>query len=146
MHSLLARQLKRSVDPGAAPADSKPFLEAIDRTYRQFDDDRAMLERSLEVCSQELLAANSELLATIESSRLLQAKVLRAEGTSAAGQTAARVAQELRAPLDLILQLAQAIGRRTAPDDPDAGAIRHIEREAIRCQTIVEALLSYENA
>ncbi len=37
------------------------MLAGIDQAYRQFDDDRAMLERSLDLSSQELLQANAEL-------------------------------------------------------------------------------------
>ena len=41
------------------------MLESVDQAYRQFDDDRAMLERSLDLSSQELLQANTELRALV---------------------------------------------------------------------------------
>ena len=41
--------------------DLQPMLEAIDQAYVGFDNDRTMLERSLDLSSQELLQANSEL-------------------------------------------------------------------------------------
>jgi hypothetical protein len=39
------------------------FFEAVDRAYLEFDDTRQMLERALELSSQELVRANSELRA-----------------------------------------------------------------------------------
>jgi len=65
LHSLLRRQLKRHFAGGAPPADLQPFLDSIDQAYRQFDNDRAMLERSLDLSSQELLHANAELRALV---------------------------------------------------------------------------------
>ena len=61
MHSLLRRQLTRFFPDGQVPADLQPMLEAIDQAYVGFDNDRTMLERSLDLSSQELLQANGEL-------------------------------------------------------------------------------------
>mgnify|MGYP000316897501 CR=1 FL=1 len=61
LHSLLRRQLKRHFRDAEIPAELLPVLESVDQAYRQFDDDRAMLERSLDLSSQELLQANTEL-------------------------------------------------------------------------------------
>src|SRR5687768_13366973 len=55
MHKLLARQLQRhggSTD--APPPDWLAFVEAIDAAYLQADADRKLLERSLDLCSDEL--------------------------------------------------------------------------------------------
>jgi PAS domain S-box-containing protein len=59
-HSLLKRQLRRHAKD-AALEGLEPMLEAVDSAYRHFDDDRRMLERSLEISSQELLQTNAEL-------------------------------------------------------------------------------------
>jgi signal transduction histidine kinase len=64
-HSLLRRQLKRHFPDGQLPGDLAPMLEDIDQAYRQFDNDRAMLERSLDLSSHELLQANAELHALV---------------------------------------------------------------------------------
>src|SRR5262245_33680570 len=67
MHSLLRRQLKRYFgDPDALPPQWQRFIAAVDDAYRQSDIDRDMLERSLELTSQELLQANSEMRAVFE--------------------------------------------------------------------------------
>lgn len=67
-HSLLRRQLKRHFpDAAEIPAAWEPFLQAVDDAYRLFDNDRNMMERSLELSSNELLEANSELRAVFQS-------------------------------------------------------------------------------
>jgi two-component system, cell cycle sensor histidine kinase and response regulator CckA len=68
MHSLLRRQLKRSFgDSFSIPAQWQGFIELINDAYQEFDMDRNMLERSLELSSQELLQANSEMRAIFEA-------------------------------------------------------------------------------
>jgi two-component system cell cycle sensor histidine kinase/response regulator CckA len=67
LHSLLRRQLKAHV--GGRLPDSpewRALLEAVDEAYRQFDADRLMLERSLDLSSQELVEANKELRAILQ--------------------------------------------------------------------------------
>jgi signal transduction histidine kinase/ActR/RegA family two-component response regulator len=67
LHSLLRRQLKRHFPDDRVPAELEAMLAAIDQAYQQFDNDRSMLERSLDLSSQELLQANSELRALVSS-------------------------------------------------------------------------------
>ena len=67
LHSLLRRQLKRHFPDDRIPAELEGMLSAIDQAYRQFDDDRSMLERSLDLSSQELLQANAELRALVSA-------------------------------------------------------------------------------
>jgi hypothetical protein len=67
VHSLLRRQLKRHFPTTRVPPELEPMLAAIDQAYKQFDNDRAMLERSLDLSSQELLQANSELRALVSA-------------------------------------------------------------------------------
>jgi signal transduction histidine kinase/CheY-like chemotaxis protein len=66
-HSLLARQIRRIYgDSSEVPSELVPFLAVVDEAYRQFDTDRVMLERSLELSSRELLEANRDLGAVVE--------------------------------------------------------------------------------
>jgi two-component system, cell cycle sensor histidine kinase and response regulator CckA len=68
MHSLLKRQLQRHFGENInVPKDWQSFIGAINNAYREFDDDRVMLERSLELSSQELLQANSEMRAFFQA-------------------------------------------------------------------------------
>lgn len=68
MHSLLRRQLKRCFgDLFSVPEECRRFIEIVNDTYREFDADRALLERSLELSSDELLQANSEMRAVLHA-------------------------------------------------------------------------------
>jgi PAS domain S-box-containing protein len=67
-HNLLKRQLKRCLgDPLLIPPEWKKFVDAVNDAYAQFDADRNMLERSLDLSSLELLSANAEMRALIHS-------------------------------------------------------------------------------
>ena len=62
MHKLLARQIKRLFgEDDRLPAELGEFVAAIDAAYHQADADRELLERSLDLTSEELLEANAEL-------------------------------------------------------------------------------------
>ena len=62
MHSLLKRQLLRSFgDSFSIPEEWQGFIRMVNDAYREADTDREMLERSLDLSSQELLQANSEM-------------------------------------------------------------------------------------
>jgi signal transduction histidine kinase/CheY-like chemotaxis protein len=67
LHSLLRRQLKRFFPDQPVPTELQPMLEAVNQAYQQFDNDRSMLERSLDLSSQELLQANGELRALVSA-------------------------------------------------------------------------------
>lgn len=70
LHSLLRRQIRKHFGGEAPPKDSPlgAFVDAVDRAYREFDQDRAMLERSLDISSDELVQANAELRAVFDAS------------------------------------------------------------------------------
>ncbi len=62
MHTLLRRQLTKIFgSPEAAPEELRHLLDAVDAAYQQADHDRELLERSLDLTSDELLEANREL-------------------------------------------------------------------------------------
>jgi PAS domain S-box-containing protein len=68
MHSLLARQLKNIF---GSTDDIMPewqgFLKNVDDAYHQSDADRLMLERALDLSSEELMQANSEMRALFQT-------------------------------------------------------------------------------
>jgi signal transduction histidine kinase/ActR/RegA family two-component response regulator len=66
-HSLLVRQIRRVFEGGAPPPEIDAFIDVVDEAYRQFDDDRLMLERSLDLSSEELFHANAELRALFKA-------------------------------------------------------------------------------
>lgn len=56
-HSLLSRQLRKHFEQGV-PHNIEAFLQDVDPAYREADKDRLLLERSLEIASEELLDLN----------------------------------------------------------------------------------------
>src|SRR5918996_921628 len=79
MHRLLRRQLKKHLGvEDDVPAELQSFVAAVDAAYADFDSDRAMLERSLELSSQELSGARDE--ATAARHRLTDALETISEG------------------------------------------------------------------
>ncbi len=68
LHNLLQRQLKRHFnDAEQYPDELHKLLFSISDAYEEFEDDRSMLERSLDISSQELLQTNAELRAIFEA-------------------------------------------------------------------------------
>jgi len=62
MHSLLRRQLKKIFgSPEKIPKDFDEIVKVVNDTYFNFDEDRLMLERSIEISSNELVEANSQM-------------------------------------------------------------------------------------
>jgi signal transduction histidine kinase/DNA-binding response OmpR family regulator/PAS domain-containing protein len=59
MHRLLRRQLRKHLGvDNEVPAGLRAFVAAVDAAYTDFDSDRALLERSLELSSKELSDAH----------------------------------------------------------------------------------------
>jgi two-component system sensor histidine kinase/response regulator len=68
MHSILRRQLKRFFGEGfVVPAEWQGFVTAVEEAYQAAEMDHQLIERALEISSQELLAANSELRAVFQA-------------------------------------------------------------------------------
>jgi hypothetical protein len=67
MHNLLKRQLKKIFGESSLSGGVKGFIKLVDDAYREFDIDRNMLERSLEVSSPGIVRANSEMRAIFEA-------------------------------------------------------------------------------
>ena len=61
-HKLLARQIRRVFGPdGAPPAEMDRLLDLVDDAYRTADEDRRLVERSLELTSRELHERNARM-------------------------------------------------------------------------------------
>jgi PAS domain S-box-containing protein len=76
LHSLLNRQIRRHL--GTEASISEPWvslIRAVDDAYRQGDEDRALLERALEISSQELMQANSQTRAMLQATPNLSLRV-----------------------------------------------------------------------
>ena len=68
MHPLLERQLRRHLGSAAeVPNAWQPLLAAVSAAYQDGDADRALLERALDLSSQELLQANRDMGAVLDA-------------------------------------------------------------------------------
>lgn len=62
MHRLLERQLRHAFgDPPVIPEGLGQFLETVSKTYSSFDEDRLLLEHSLELSSKEFFENSQKL-------------------------------------------------------------------------------------
>jgi signal transduction histidine kinase len=67
VHTLLARQLRRQFGSDDPPDELGAFIKAVAETYEQFEADRLLLERSVELSSRELVQTNAELHAIVRA-------------------------------------------------------------------------------
>lgn len=99
MHKLLQRQLDRYLEiaaSGEIPEPLRRFVDAVEEAYQAADADRALLERSLDVASKELLQRNREL----------------ARSNGELQQFAYVVSHDLQEPLRSIAGYTQLLARR----------------------------------
>lgn len=120
MHRLLRRQLRRFLeDREPLPDDLQALLEAVSEAYAAADDDRRLLERSLELTSQELLERNRELRADLEARKRAEAALRdREERTRAILNALPDILLVVGA--DGILRDVHAPGRSFLPEPVDA--------------------------
>src|SRR5262249_53007166 len=80
MHKLLLRQLKRHIGVlDAIPPNWQAFIDAVNESYHQADADRALLEHSLELSSQELMERNQQLQQDLAERQRKEAALRQAE-------------------------------------------------------------------
>lgn len=80
MHKLLERQVRKHFGSvGDVPEPLRPFLERIDEAYQAADRDRTLLERSMDLASQELVARNEALAAQVEREKEARRALRRSE-------------------------------------------------------------------
>ncbi len=108
--------------------------------------------RRMRQMSDELAAANSRLVATVDRLKATQAQLLQAEKLSAIGQLVAGVAHELNNPLTSVIGYAQLLQeelRESRPGDPPRPPVdlshdlRRIAEESERAAKIVRNLLAF---
>jgi len=68
LHPTLARQITRHLgSPDILTTPLQELMEAVSRTYEGADQDRRLLERSIEISSQELNQANAEVRSILQA-------------------------------------------------------------------------------
>ena len=110
MHRLLKRQIKKHVSRDQqVPAELEKFVRAVDEAYASYDSDRAMLERSLELSSGELVEANRELReqkreleSSLKQVREMKDQMVIQEKMASLGSLTAGIAHEIKNPLNFI--------------------------------------------
>ncbi|MFA9217017.1 MAG: ATP-binding protein [Sphingomonadaceae bacterium] len=122
MHTLLARQLRKFCRDGEV-VDLAGLSTAIDAAYTSFEEDRALIENSMDVMSQELgrrnaqlaeqladkqrvmeqlTASNAELLALNAQLEAVHRRLAQSEKMASIGQLAAGVAHEINNPIGFV--------------------------------------------
>lgn len=84
-HKLLERQLQRFFGgPEKWPAGMESFLAAVSEAYTAADEDRQLIERSLELTSRELTARNDQLRDELAGRERIEEALLSEKGEQAA--------------------------------------------------------------
>jgi len=67
MNRLLVRQLKRNFGhEDNIPQEIQSFVQAVERSYNHYEEDRKLLERAMNISSEELEQANKKLLGELK--------------------------------------------------------------------------------
>ena len=123
-HKLLARQVRRCwPDPSLMPPSCEALLALVDQAYKDFDEDRTSIERTLDLMSHELTQRNAELRHELSQKQLVQDaliaeknehlalikkleeahnQLLQSEKLASIGQLAAGVAHEINNPIGFV--------------------------------------------
>ena len=61
MNSLLKRQIRKYLNEGELDANLEPFIDAVNKSYNNYDEHFDMLQRAMSISSEELFSANQKL-------------------------------------------------------------------------------------
>lgn len=95
IHKILERQLKKYIGEDEIPEKFRPFLESVNSAYFEFEKDRALLERSLDISEREY----NDNIKKIEN---LQGQIIHQEKMAGIGQLSAGIAHEINNPLGFV--------------------------------------------
>jgi two-component system NtrC family sensor kinase len=119
------------------------LADSFNEMARQID--QAIKEKTK--IADELDTLNKTLEERVEEAtsqlRELNQRLIRTETLSAVGNLASAVSHEISTPLGIVLGYVQVLLSELEKDDPRQEDLRIIEKEAIRCKSIIEALLNF---
>jgi len=96
LHRLLKRQVEDHLNGIEITNELEPFILAINKAYVSHDQDRSMLERNIDLSSQEYNEKMEEI-------RMLQSQLVQQEKLAGIGQLSAGIAHEINNPLGYTL-------------------------------------------
>ena len=94
-HKLLKRQLSKYIGEDEIPEKFMPFVDAVNSAYIQFEKDKILLERSLDISAREYKE-------NIEKIEKLQTQIIYQEKMAGIGQLSAGIAHEINNPLGFV--------------------------------------------
>ncbi|BCZ45081.1 hypothetical protein psyc5s11_11480 [Clostridium gelidum] len=94
-HKLLKRQLSKYIGEDEIPEKFIPFIDAVNSAYIEFEKDKILMERSLDISSREY----KENIQKIEK---LQTQIIYQEKMAGIGQLSAGIAHEINNPLGFV--------------------------------------------
>jgi len=96
---LLQKQIKKKLENEQSCIEIHPqmkaFLEVINRSYNDYENDKVLLERSIDISSKEYIES-------IEKTNLLQTQLVNNEKMAGIGQLSAGIAHEINNPLGFV--------------------------------------------
>lgn len=146
-HNLLQRQIRRFLGSEEGLSRScEQFLDAVDDAYHQADYDRSLLERSMDLSSQELLQANAALRESLAQLQASEEERARLQVMGALGHLVGGLAHEVRNPLFCITATLDALLDNlddTADPRTVRRALQGLTEPTARLTALMSELLEY---
>jgi two-component system, cell cycle sensor histidine kinase and response regulator CckA len=125
----------------------KQLLDIPEEKIQTPRGERILHTKKIPICDEQgepiyLLGISEDItLRKRQETELLQGRKM-----SAMGHLAAGIAHEINNPLGVILGFAQALLKHTGIPPSETDGLSHIEREALRCKTLVQNLLLFSRS